>query len=120
MRSYPRREATASKGIMGLCKRLEILDTYGQEFKWFVNGQKKTKSVLGIIASVILACFMFYYFYQRMMVMYGYKGTKILQTEQLDAIDVNFVLNDTSDFRIAFALTAYDGSTEVIEHASKA
>lgn len=52
--------------------------------------------------------------------MLGYKGSKILQTEQLGALDVDWVLNETSSFRIAFALTAYDGSTEIIEDPKKA
>ena len=80
MRSYQRRDTTSSKGIMGFFKKLEVLDTYGDEFKWFINGQKKTKSMLGVVASVLLALFMFYYLQDRLMVMFGYDNTKILQT----------------------------------------
>ena len=65
---------------MGFFKKLEILDTYGEEFKWYVNGEKKTKSILGVIASVLLAVFGIYYLQDRLMVMYGYGDTKILQT----------------------------------------
>ena len=78
MRSYPKRESSSRRGIMGFFKKIEILDTYGDEFKFYVNGKKKTKSLLGVVASVLLALFMVYYSYQRVEVMLGYKGTKIL------------------------------------------
>ena len=120
MRTYPKREATPKSGLYRCCRKLEVLDQYGEEFKFFVGGKKKTKSFIGIVASVLLGLFMLFYFYQRLEIMYGYKGTKILQTAQLEALDVDFVFNETSAFRIAFALTAYDGKTTITEDPRKA
>ena len=73
-------------------RKLEILDTYGSKFDWHVDNKAKNKSLIGVVATVLMVLLILAYLAQRIAIMRGYRETSLTMTQQLDVLSYDHTL----------------------------
>ena len=73
------------------------------------------KSLVGLVMTILMFISISAYIVQRLETMLLHRGTRYLEVTRHDFVDSTFLVNRETGFNLAFGLTSYDGSPDVVE-----
>ena len=88
-------------------RKIKLFDLFGTDFYFMVGNTRKHKSVIGVLATLVLISSVIAYATLRITEMLHYNNTIIFQTEEEDHLEDDFSLDHEMGFNIAFGMTDF-------------